>query len=82
MREPAALAQRSAPCTDGNGDEVGGGCAAAASSSENGGGDSNGSARQGVVDDSFRFQQFEVTLQSPPDHHYLDSTEQVRHRSI
>ncbi|XP_039841194.1 probable ubiquitin-conjugating enzyme E2 23 [Panicum virgatum] len=78
VREPAALAQRSASCTDGNGDEDGGGgaaaAAAAASASGNGGGDGDGSARQGV-DDSFRFQQFDV-MQSPPDHHYLDSTEQ------
>ena len=84
MREPAALAQRSAPCTDGNGDEVGGGgaaaAAAAASTSGNGGGDGDGSDRQGA-DDSFRFQQFDV-MQSPPDHHYLDDTEQVRHVQV
>ncbi|RLN27645.1 putative ubiquitin-conjugating enzyme E2 23 [Panicum miliaceum] len=57
---------------------VAGAAAAAASTSGNGGGDSDVSDDRQGVDDSFRFQQFEVMLQSPPDHHYLlDNTKQL-----
>ncbi|KAL6622688.1 hypothetical protein ACP70R_032567 [Stipagrostis hirtigluma subsp. patula] len=75
--EPVSLALRSEPSTtvnveapapvfggDGDPMEVVVGTSAASPSSSGDG-----------SDDSFRFQQFEV-VQSPPDHHYLDNTEQ------
>lgn len=73
--EAAAVEPRSAaPFMDG-GDKVGG---ARASASGESGHDNGGSHRQGKegFDDLFRFKQFDV-VQSPPDHHYLDNTEQV-----
>ncbi|KAL6623334.1 hypothetical protein ACP70R_033213 [Stipagrostis hirtigluma subsp. patula] len=75
--EPVSLALRSEPSTtvnveapapvfggDGDPMEVVVGTSVASPSSSGDG-----------SDDSFRFQQFEV-VQSPPDHHYLDNTEQ------